>query len=397
MAWSTRVPALPSDTFTNQDQIFTSLPFRFIVGGKSFYVHRELVSQYSKPLASMINNGMLEGQQGFATLEDVDQGTLTRFIEWLYRGYYHAATPKQVPKPEQPSENSDGLKAQKSSSTSSTFSFGDPKPTFSGIDATEALQGMISAPTTSEPTRRFFVPAASHAAPPTAERPGSLSFGTIPRAERPGSLSFGPTPTAPRTAQPYTGLFGGAPLAAPPTAEPPRGLLATTAGATQALQSSSNGSETSGDEPAKELFIRRKYNIRQTMMSMPLPRKQSTFKPEQEDFSEVFLCHAYLHVFADKYDIQTLKVLALEELHATLAVFTLYQERTGDILNLLRYVYKEAPEQRNKMEDLRTLMTQYVESEFGTLVKDEALGTYLMETNGEFLEDFLVILRKRLA
>ena len=34
---------------------------------------------------------MLEAKQGFATLEDVDQGTMVRFIEWLYRGYYHAA------------------------------------------------------------------------------------------------------------------------------------------------------------------------------------------------------------------------------------------------------------------------------------------------------------------
>lgn len=35
----------------------------------------------------------------------------------------------------------------------------------------------------------------------------------------------------------------------------------------------------------------------------------------------------------------TLKILALEELQATLACFTLYDERTGDIVELRRYVY----------------------------------------------------------
>ena len=379
----------------------------------------------------MINNNMLEGKQGFATLEDVDEGTLTRFIEWLYRGYYHAAAPKQVPQPEQPSESSDSQTAQEGSSKRPAFSFGTAKPTFSGVDATDALRGVFSASATSEPPR---------------------------------SLFGGATPTSP-TAEPPRGnlLFGGA-TPTSPTAEPPRGTLIFgglgSVGATQVTPSSLNGNATSekaeraarraidnsvplwqGPNPfgvhseapnilgdsatsdpdkkisrkskdrnsspgsvtqnhslhAKELFVQRKYTIRQTVKSLPLPRRQDPFHQEQEDFSEVFLCHAHLHVFADKYDIQMLKVLALEELHATLAVFTLHQERTGDILNLLRYVYKEAPEQANKMEDLRTLITQYVESEFGTLVKDVTLGKYLSEGDGEFLEDFLNILRKRLA
>lgn len=36
----------------------------------------------------MMNGGMKETQEGFATLEDVDEGTFVRFLEFLYNGYY---------------------------------------------------------------------------------------------------------------------------------------------------------------------------------------------------------------------------------------------------------------------------------------------------------------------
>lgn len=39
----------------------------------------------------MINGAMAEAQKGFAVLEEVDEGTIKRFIEWAYKGYYTAA------------------------------------------------------------------------------------------------------------------------------------------------------------------------------------------------------------------------------------------------------------------------------------------------------------------
>ena len=49
------------------------------------------------------------------------------------------------------------------------------------------------------------------------------------------------------------------------------------------------------------------------------------------------------------------------------------------------------------MEDLRTLMKQYVESEIDSLLEDDDLGDHLMGTEGAILGDFLKIVRKRLA
>jgi hypothetical protein len=43
-----------------------------------------------------------------------------------------------------------------------------------------------------------------------------------------------------------------------------------------------------------------------------------------EDYTTVFLGHAQLYVFAEKWSIEDLKTLALFKLHKTLILFTLY-------------------------------------------------------------------------
>ena len=49
-------------------------------------------------------------------------------------------------------------------------------------------------------------------------------------------------------------------------------------------------------------------------------------------------------------------MLALEELHATLAINTLYSARTGDIIELLQYVYGHTSERKEVAEGLRNMM-----------------------------------------
>ena len=61
------------------------------------------------------------------------------------------------------------------------------------------------------------------------------------------------------------------------------------------------------------------------------------------------------------------------------------------------YIYEKTGETRAGVEDSRTLMTQYVESEVGTLVKDEDLGDLLIEDGGPMLADLLKVMRKRLV
>ena len=149
----------------------------------------------------------------------------------------------------------------------------------------------------------------------------------------------------------------------------------------------------SSKEQLEESFIKRKETVRKNLMSIP-PRRNC--KPN-EDYSEVFLCHARLYVFAEKYDIQPLKDLALEELQATLAIFTLYQERTGDVISLLRYVYANTREPVKGVEDMRALLTHYVGCKMDTLMKDDNFRELMIEDGGALLGDFMKMVGKRIC
>jgi hypothetical protein len=74
--------------------VYASTPFKFVVRGTPCYIHADLVSHHSRPLDCMINGQMAEAQQGFAVLEDVNEGTFKKFVEWAYKGYYKAADVK---------------------------------------------------------------------------------------------------------------------------------------------------------------------------------------------------------------------------------------------------------------------------------------------------------------
>jgi len=142
----------------------------------------------------------------------------------------------------------------------------------------------------------------------------------------------------------------------------------------------------------KEAFASRKPAVRRQVISIP-PARQN--QAPNEDCSELLLSHARLYIFAEKYDIKPLKELAFENLQSTLAIFTLYDERTGDIIGLLRYIYacmKTVP----GMEDLRALMTDYVGYEMDTLMKDQNFIGLMIEDGGTLLEDFTTMVQKRL-
>ena len=87
------ISSLQSNTLPDShSSVYASAPFKFLVGGEPFYIHRELVSLHSEPLGRMINGHMAEAKKGLATLEDVNGDTYVRFIERAHKGHYAAAT-----------------------------------------------------------------------------------------------------------------------------------------------------------------------------------------------------------------------------------------------------------------------------------------------------------------
>jgi len=101
-------------------------------------------------------------------------------------------------------------------------------------------------------------------------------------------------------------------------------------------------------------------------------------------------------VFAEKYDIQALRTLALEELHHILTLYTLYRCRTGDIIALLRYVYANTRMPEAGDEELRILMRDYMGHEMSVLMQDEEFKDLMIEDEGALLGNFMEMVALRI-
>lgn len=114
--------------------------------------------------------------------------------------------------------------------------------------------------------------------------------------------------------------------------------------------------------PRQEMFNAFKALSWNTPAQEPKPPQYSARVNREacEDYTDVFLSHAHLYVFADTYDIERLRVLSLQKLHQSFVNFKLFAERTTDIALLLQYAYQHTPERTDKMDDLRELLMRYV-------------------------------------
>ena len=245
---------------------------------------------------------MTETQKGFAVLEEVDESTFERFVEWAYKGYYKAAD----------------FEMEVSS---------HPSPVSSNKEECEETKWTEKRPTDDVPVTKPIIN--------FAESPTDWSWEESKQDKK------------------------------------------------------INRAKTS--QELKESFLHREYTARQEMINI-LPTRAN--RGAHEDYTEVFLSHTRLYVFAEKYDIQSLKTLALEELHNTLAIYTLYRRRTGDIVALLRYVYANTGVPARGSEDLRTLLRDYVGYETKVLIEDEDFKDLMVEDRGPLLRDFLKMVAK---
>lgn len=122
-------------------------------------------------------------------------------------------------------------------------------------------------------------------------------------------------------------------------------------------------------------------------------------KAANEDYTPIFLAHADLYVFGDKYCIETLKLLVLSKLHQTLSSFHLYAERCKDVVELVRVVY-DGDHMRNrdvgeegKFDALRELVLKFAVMKSEELLKCSAFKGLIGE-GGEFAQDMMKALAK---
>ena len=251
---------------------------------------------HSKPLDRMINGGMLESQQGYAVLEDVDQGTFARFVHWAYSGCYHGADFVL---------DIDELECSDFDSTTSDISQ-DPQ----------------------RQSDRWHTP------------PKYREWRLVDDDEYSWPVSW---------------------------------------------------------RPASRVQFKDSFKL-PTYGSLPHPNT-SDLQPRAntsplEDYSPVFLSHVRVYVFADKYDICGLKMLALQQLHLTLGVFTLYPRRVQDIVQLIKYVWKVTGAELDKRSSIRELLRRYICVEFDVLISEDIFRQCLKDRELP-MTDFLMIAETR--
>jgi hypothetical protein len=150
------------------------------------------------------------------------------------------------------------------------------------------------------------------------------------------------------------------------------------------------------EERLKESFVERHYPNHHEDIAPEVPRAN---RDRSEDYTPVFLSHARIYVFAEMYEIQPLKALALSNLHAVLSIFTLWDECVLAVTELLGYVYANTIAKKSaegeESEEMREMLKHYIGCEMHVLIRAEEFSELLKE-NGELLDDFLEMVGKRI-
>jgi len=297
---------------TLHDSIFSSPPFKFLVGPdqKLFIIHSGLIANHSKPLSRLVNGEMSEAKEECARLEDVDEGTFGRYIRYAYTGDYLPAEPDILL---DPSLLSTTQPSSKKASRSST-----------GQSQSNLNMGRLTSG--DEVEREYDV---------RREVYDEWGLDTrIPKSKK-------------------------------------------------------------GKMPeSKKGKLWREFKERSYYTPIPLSQPQKSQK-SCEDYTEVFLCHARLYIFAEKYDIAHLCQLSLQKLHRTLTEFTLYDDCRRSIIEPMRYTYLNTPDLSESIDPLRSLVIHYAAYVVEKLAKSDDFQA-LLEELGQVGRDLVLKILERI-
>lgn len=113
------------------------------------------------------------------------------------------------------------------------------------------------------------------------------------------------------------------------------------------------------------------------------------------DYTDVFLSHARMYVFADYYGIGRLQFLALNKLRRALTSFNLQAESYGDIIQLVRYSFEQTVENWVQDDELRSLICLYAACKVEDLWKDTEFKD-IMKTLPDFSTGLITAMLYRL-
>ncbi|KAG8531838.1 uncharacterized protein KY384_003474 [Bacidia gigantensis] len=119
-----------------------------------------------------------------------------------------------------------------------------------------------------------------------------------------------------------------------------------------------------------------------------------------ENYTNIFLCHAEVYVFAASIGMKKLEQYALHQLHTTLVNFVLYKERVGDVVALIKYAYKYTTDVSVAgcaEEALGKIIRVYVGSEMEIFMKNNEFQKLVIEDGGRLLADFMAQVEMRIS
>ncbi|KAK6527511.1 hypothetical protein TWF694_004494 [Orbilia ellipsospora] len=295
-------------------EVLSSEPFTFIIGParKKFFVNANLISVSSPVLEALMKGKFREANQKEAFLEDVEEDTFVRFVEYAWTGTYTPPPPLYLVESAGARENEEKMPALAVEQPPSIW------------EARSAASSLERSPT---------------------ESPESPPVNPI------HNLLMGPAAAKPCFSRNKLGTSQIARLA-----------------------------------PFQDLVYREPHNrIR--------PPPTSKNFSDAQDFSGIFLCHAQLYVFGDKYNAEDLKGFSAHRLHQTLATFTLFPGRVCDIVVLVQYIFDHTLDSPD--EPLRRMISNYCAWNIILFSKDKGFLEFY-EAGGPFTRDVLICLTRRL-
>lgn len=146
----------------------------------------------------------------------------------------------------------------------------------------------------------------------------------------------------------------------------------------------------SGPEPltsASDMFNSLKYPLIESRSNLCTCRSSMNDGPI-ESSGEVLLAHASLYVLAEKWGVNSLKMLVLSKLHQTLSTLRLDASKVQEIIDLARYTYLDGstPDLETDIDGLRKLISLYMAANV-EIISEHTSFMELIEGGGAFVRD----------
>ena len=149
----------------------------------------------------------------------------------------------------------------------------------------------------------------------------------------------------------------------------------------------------SQQQAAKTYFFYLKYPLPPVPFSLATASRSHPQDTAAKANTLIFLRHARLYVFAEKWGIEALKMMALHKLHKTLCSYAVDRSRYSVIIDLVKYTYDNTPS-RKPRDPLRELVTNYIAYEAKDIARSEQCLD-LVQDVGDFARDLLSMVTLR--